>query len=326
MDQAAKAQRTKEFNMDKQDGQDGRTILGLAPILSILFIHVKTLGFSWCSLWLCGLLIHIRPAAQSCDSTVVGTLDIVKFDSKVFGNTRMLRVLLPPEYRLPMNRAHRYPVLYLNDGQNLFDVCTSIFNHEEWRVDETVPALIKAGEIPPIIVVGIDNAGRRLRPHEYLPYPDDTLSPPDPNPQGQKYPDFLLNEVIPFVEDHYRVRGGPGNRVLGGSSYGAGVALYTAIARPGAFAALLLESPSVYAAGYQLFKDAAAVQEWPRRVYIGTGTVQEPVEDVAKLADLFRRAGFDDHHLRVIVQEGGQHSESWWAKRLPEALKFLFAN
>src|ERR1035438_9294245 len=116
---------------------------------------------SWCSLCLCGLLIFSRAAtAQSCESTATGTLDIVKLDSKVFGNTRMLRVLLPPGYRLPMNSAHRYPVLYLNDGQNLFDVCTSIFNREEWRVDKTVGALIAAREIPPIIVVGIDNAGR----------------------------------------------------------------------------------------------------------------------------------------------------------------------
>jgi enterochelin esterase-like enzyme len=285
--------------------------------------------FSWRSLCLCGLLISLAPVAaaslQSCDSTVTGTLDILKFDSKVFGNTRMLRVLLPPGYRLPMNSAHRYPVLYLNDGQNLFDVCSSI-NHEEWRVDETVAALVAAREIPPIIVVGIDNAGRVQRTHEYLPYPDETLSPPDLNPQGQKYPQFLLGEVVPFIEDHYRVRGGPGNRVLGGSSYGAGAALYTVIAHPGSFAGLLLESPSVYASGYQLLKDAAAVHDWPHRIFIGTGTVQEPVEDVNKLAVLFRQAGFDDRHLRVMVQEGGRHSESWWAKRLPDALKFLFAN
>jgi enterochelin esterase-like enzyme len=288
-------------------------------------------GLSSCSLCLCGgfaLLWFAATAAsaQECTSTATGTLDLVKFDSKVFGNTRMLRVLLPAGYRLPMNGTRRYPVLYLNDGQNLFDVCTSIFNREEWRVDETVGELVSAREIPPIIVVGIDNAGGRLRPHEYLPYPDSTLTPADPNPQGKKYPEFLLDEVVPFIEDHYRVRGGPGNRVLGGSSYGAGAALYAVMARPASFAGLLLESPSVYASDYQFLKDAAAVHEWPRRVFIGTGTVQEPVEDVDKLAALFRKAGFDDRHLRVMVQEGGKHSESWWAKRLPEALKFLFAN
>jgi enterochelin esterase-like enzyme len=293
----------------------------------------RRIWFSLCSLCLCGsfalpaaprhpgeVRLPIRP--QSCDSTVTGTLDIVKFDSKIFGNTRMLRVLLPPGYRLPMNSAHRYPVLYLNDGQNLFDVCSSS-NHEEWRVDETANALETAREIQPIIIVGIDNGGS-ARAHEYLPYPDAKFSPSEPNPQGQKYPEFLLSEVVPFIEDHYRVRGGPGNRTLGGSSYGAGAALFTVIAHPGSFAGLLLESPSVYASDYQLLKDAATVHEWPRRIFIGMGTVQEPVEDVNKLAALFRQAGFDDRHLRVMVQEGGTHSEASWAKRLPDALKFLF--
>src|ERR1035438_10701812 len=90
----------------------------------------SSIWFSVCSLCLCGSFA-LPAAPQSCESTVTGTLDIVKFDSKIFGNTRMLRVLLPPGYRLPMNSAHRYPVLYLNDGQNLFDVCS---RSEERRV------------------------------------------------------------------------------------------------------------------------------------------------------------------------------------------------
>jgi enterochelin esterase-like enzyme len=275
-------------------------------------------------------LVAVSPlwgATQSCESTVTGSLDIVKFDSKIFGNTRMLRVLLPPGYRLPMNSRQRFQVLYLNDGQNLFDACTSS-RGEEWRVDETVAQLVAAHAIPPIIVVGIDNGGNsRQRANEYLPYPDTTFSPAVPDPQGKKYPQFLFSEVIPFIEDHYRVRGGAGNRVLGGSSYGAGAAIYTAIAQPGAFAGLLIESPSVYASDYHLLKDAAAVQEWPRRIFIGVGTSGgEPVDDVNKLAEIFRKAGVDERHLKVVVQQGGLHSESWWAKRLPDALKFLFPN
>src|SRR5438876_844169 len=142
-----------------------------------------------------------------------------------------------------------------------------------------------------------------FRPHEYLPYADETLSPPDPNPRGKLYPQFLLDEVIPFVEDRYRVRGGPGNRVLGGSSYGAGAALYAAITRPGSFAGLLLESPSVYASDYRILKDAATVREWPRRVFIGTGTIQEPVQDSQRLFEVFRKAGLDDQRVRRLVTE-----------------------
>ena len=276
-----------------------------------------------------GLLILLQgvPAStriqeRDCASTATGRLEIVPFQSRIFGNTRMLRVLLPPGYDRQAPR--RYPVLYLNDGQNLYDVCTSIFNREEWRVDETVDGLVSSGNIEPIIVVGIDNAGRRLRPREYLPYPDDTLSPPEPHPQGKLYPRFLLNEVVPFVEARYRILPGPENRALGGSSYGAGAALYAVVSRPGTFAGLLLESPSVYASDYQLLKDAEGVRRWPERVHIGTGTVGEPVDDVHRLEELLSRAGLDRRRLRVIVQPGGRHTETWWADRLPGALEFLF--
>jgi predicted alpha/beta superfamily hydrolase len=236
-----------------------------------------------------------------------------------------LRILLPAGYHLPANRERHYPVLYLNDGQNLFDVCTSLYNREEWRVDETITELTASGKLDALIVVGIDNGGRRLRPKEYLPYVDDTLSPPEPHPEGKLYPRFLLDEVVPFVEAHYRVLPGPRFRVLGGSSYGAGIALFTVMNRPGSFAGLLLESPSIYADNDHLLRDAPSVKVWPRRIYIGTGTVEEPVEDVQKLEALLRRTGLGDDRLRVIVEQGAGHSEKWWAGRLAKALQFLFS-
>ena len=260
--------------------------------------------------------------APPCSAT--GDLQIVPFQSKVFLAPRKLRVLLPPGYSLPQNRDRRYPVLYLNDGQDLFDVCTSIFGPAEWQVDETVDRLIKAGKLPPIIVVGIDNGGKRLRPREYLPYPDKTLSPPEPDPQGKLYPRFLLEEVVPFVEKRYRVLPGPRNRALGGSSYGAGIALYTIISRPGTFSGLLLESPSIYADDYHLLRLAARLRQWPSRIYLGTGTVNEPVQDVAKLRTFLEHAGVAPRRLRVVVQNGGSHSEKWWAERFPDAVQFLF--
>lgn len=270
------------------------------------------------------LLALLPPTAQHAACTATGDLEITPFESAVFPTQRSLRILLPPGYRLLANRDRRYPVLFLNDGQDLFDVCTSSFRREEWRVDETVDSLTVSNRIPPIIVVGIDNGGRRVRPREYLPYVDETLNPPELHPQGQQYPRFLLDEVVPFIEHHYRVRPGAQNRVLGGSSYGAGVALFTVIARPGSFAGLLLESPSVYADNYHLLKDAESVQLWPRRVFIGVGTVNEPVDDVQRLRALLEKAGLHDDRLRVVIQQGAEHSERWWAQRLPDALQFFF--
>jgi predicted alpha/beta superfamily hydrolase len=155
---------------------------------------------------------------QTAPCRVTGTLELRSFRSRVLNNTRYLRIWLPPHYHEAHNRNRRYPVLYLNDGQDVFDACTSIFNRQEWHADETATELIRAGQIPPLIIVGIDNAGRRDRPREYLPYPDDTLQPAVPIVDGKRYPEFLFDEVIPFIHREYRTRNDANSVYLGGSS------------------------------------------------------------------------------------------------------------
>jgi enterochelin esterase-like enzyme len=271
---------------------------------------------------------------------VVGDLRLRPFTSETFGNSRVLRVLLPAGYDLPANRGRRYPVLYLNDGQNLFDARTSTFTGREWRVDETVKALADAGRIPPLIVVGIDHAGRRARFHEYFPYPDRFLQPPDPTPQGRRYPAFLVDEVIPFVERRYRADRNAAHRGLGGSSAGALAAIYAAAQRPGVFGRLLVESPSIYVDDAHVLKDAAQVRVWPERIALGAGTGEdgrttcdpnatapepEVVTDLRRFADVLGDAGVDAARIRLTVTPCGTHDEAAWAARLPDALAFLYA-
>lgn len=264
-------------------------------------------------------------------------LRIHRLTSKIFENTRTIRVLLPPGYDKPENRKKCYPVLYLNDGQNLFDVSTSVFNPMEWQVDETVDDLIKKNEIKSLIVVGIDNAGKRERENEYLPYEDKYLQPPLPNPEGEKYPDFLTQEVLPFINRQYRVRTGAENTALGGSSYGALISLYAFIKRPDVFGRLLLESPSFYVSDAQILKEAEKLSRLPKKIYIGVGTNEtgqpncapgdwnaEAVEDVLKLKKILQDKKLADQRLKVVIEDCAAHNESVWAKRLPAALKFLF--
>ena len=279
-------------------------------------------------------------AAVAAPPAVVGDLRLRPFTSETFGNSRVLRVLLPPGYDLPVNRNRRYPVLYLNDGQNLFDAATSTFTGQEWRVDETVKELVAAGRIPPLIVVGVDHAGRRARFHEYFPYPDRFLDPPDPTPQGKRYPAFLVDEVIPFVERQYRADRIAAHRGLGGSSAGALAAIYAAVQRPGLFGRLLVESPSIYVDDAHVLKDAAAVRAWPQRIALGAGTAEggqttcdpqapapepEVVTDLRRFAKVLDDAGVDAARVRLTVTPCGTHDERAWAARLPDALAFLYA-
>jgi enterochelin esterase-like enzyme len=258
----------------------------------------------------------------------VGDLRLQQFRSRVFRNTRFLRVWLPPGYDDAQNAGRRYPVLYLNDGQNLFESATA-FAGVEWRVDETADQLIREGAVPPLIVVGMDNTGKdRLR--EYLPHR--SMHPLMLRVQGRYYPDFLMKEVMPFVERTYRVATGPENTGLGGSSLGALIALYTATLRPGVIGRLLLESPSLWASHRQAIKESRAVRIWPERIFLAVGTAETEnaersrtvVDDVRELAAVVRRAVLSERRLRLVIGEGAGHNESAWAARFPEALRFLF--
>jgi len=261
-------------------------------------------------------------------ASVVGDLRLHEFASRVYRNTRMLRVWLPPGYDAPENAARHYPVFYLNDGQNLFDSATA-FAGVEWRVDETAALMIGEGKIPPLIIVGIDNTGNE-RIKEFLPYR--SFSPPVLRPQGKRYPDFLINEVMPFVYERYRIARGRENTALGGSSLGALISLYTVLDRPGTFSRLLLESPSLFVSNRRILKYSRYFRQWPEKIFLAIGTREagredkdrQVVEDVRELQRIMQHAGLGDDQLRVRIDVGAGHNEAEWGKRFPEALGFLF--
>ena len=239
----------------------------------------------------------------------------------------MLRVWLPPGYDEPGN-GQRYPVLYLNDGQNLFDRATA-YTGVEWQADETADRLIRERVIPPIIIVGIDNAAAD-RAKEYVPYR--TFNPPVLRPLGRRYPEFLTHEVMPFVEQRYRAEREAQKNGLGGSSLGGLIALFTARVAPGMVGRLLVESPSLYMANRQMLREARNFREWPERIFVGVGTQETGraekdraiVDDVRALERILGRTGLGEGRLRVRIEEGASHNEGAWAGRFGEALRFLF--
>ncbi|MDR3748666.1 MAG: alpha/beta hydrolase-fold protein [Acidobacteriota bacterium] len=270
------------------------------------------------------------------DHSVVGWLEIVPFTSKTFHNTRMLRVWLPGNYFSPHNAQRKYPVLYLQDGQNLFDTATANAAGE-WHVDETLDHLVGSFKVPPMIVVGIDNAGEQ-RASEYLPYPDanhEKWGTPDLQKQearGKEYARFVITEVMPFIEKHYRVVVGAANTGIGGSSYGGAVSLNAVFEYPGVFGKALIESPIVGVGEGQLLKDAQTAKALPQKMFVAIGTSENPdaaysqqvVNDVKELEAVLRKRGMGPARLKVEVEEGAVHNEAAWTRRLPDALLFLY--
>jgi len=258
-------------------------------------------------------------------SAGVGRVERHVIDSRSLGAKRAIRVWLPPGFP---KKDVRYDVLYLNDGQNLFGSGNPETGGPGWRADATAAELIASGTIAPLVIVGIDNGGDRARGVDYLPVPDPFEAHPDP-PGADRYLTFVLDDVMPYVERRYPVARGPAHTGFGGSSYGAASALYAAIAHPGVFGRLLLESPSVGVGNGVLLEQARTVHDWPERIDIGVGSEEgrgrpQPSEALSSLIQILRAAGLGDDRLRVVVQEGGRHNEDAWASRLPAALSFLF--
>jgi predicted alpha/beta superfamily hydrolase len=254
-------------------------------------------------------------------------LDVHELSSLCLGVTRRLTVWTPPGWR--RRRGAPHPVLYLNDGQNLFE-SDRAFAGRTWRVPQTAARLVRAGRIPPMFIVGIDHGGVR-RGREYLPV-EDELNPSATNPLGREYAEFVTREVMPFIARTYPIARGASHTGFGGSSYGAVAALNTAMIKPGVFGRLLLESPSLYVGKEHLLERAAHVERWPGRIYLGVGTAEtsraerneETVRNVLRLEAVLRRSGLGPRRLRVVVHEGATHSEDAWAARFPHALEFLF--
>jgi enterochelin esterase-like enzyme len=268
-----------------------------------------------------------KPVAPVAVPIPFGQIWLHELRSQIFANTRLLRVWLPPDY--DGWGETRYPVLYLNDGQNLFDPTTA-FAGVHWQVSETATRLIAEQKICPLIIVGIDNTTTRA--DEYIPYP--SKDPNVLNAKGKFYPEFLQREVMPLIEERYPVMKGPANTGLGGSSLGGLITLYTQLAAPGIFGRALIESPSLFVAKRKILNESRRFSQWPELTYLAMGTREigdarkdaKIVNDLRDLESVLRTAGLDDQRLKVRIDEGASHSESAWAGRFPEALEFLFGD
>jgi predicted alpha/beta superfamily hydrolase len=248
------------------------------------------------------------------------------FPSKAVPHPRPLVVALPPGYDLHPDR--RYPVFYLHDGQNLFDDATA-FGGVAWGADETADRLARAGEVEPVILVGVGNTPARL--DEYGPKRTGRR-PRGPDP-ARSYGRFLVGEVKPFIDATYRTLPGPEATAVGGSSMGGLIALYLCRWHPDVFGLCAAVSPSLW---WDREYYLRSVRDHPPRgvkVWLDMGgregntpaAMQANARRAKRLAAALRGLGLaDGRDFRFAEFPDTGHTESAWGGRFDRVLRFLF--
>ncbi len=266
----------------------------------------------------------IRYAPTGPHHTLTGDFRMhYDFRSRFLPNDRHLLVYLPPEY--DDHTSRRYPVLYLNDGQNVFDGATSYVQGQDWGFDETAESLIRGGEIEPLIIVAIYNTGED-RIDEYTPTVDARLKK---GGAADLYGRLLVEEVKPLIDESYRTLVGPAQTGLGGSSLGGLVSLHLALKYPHVFGKLMAMSPSVWWDRGMILRRVQSLQVKPStRVWLDIGTKEGKLttRNVRTLRDALAIKGWrlgDD--LSYYEAKNALHDELAWGKRVDKALRFLFA-
>jgi predicted alpha/beta superfamily hydrolase len=232
--------------------------------------------------------------------------------------SRQVTILTPPGYDEPANATRTYPLLVMHDGQNCFN--EDRYFHGGWGAHTTSTSQIDAGVMAPLLLAFVDKTDSR--PAEYVP----GLGSGETT--AEHYLDFLQNDVVPFVEQRWRVAPGPANHGLGGSSYGGLISLYGAWTRPARWGVVMAMS-TAYA--YDFLGLAAATPGMlPLRLYVDSGTRDygggdDGMAQTTALSDLLVSKGWVlGTDLQHVIGQGHTHDESFWRRRLPGAYAWLY--
>lgn len=287
------------------------------------------------------ILAAAMVAAIACKSGsnefVVGNLEIFEAFESQFVEARTVRVWTPSDY----DPTVKYDVIYMHDGQNLFDASLT-WNQQEWGVDEVLTDLMKKGEIRPCIVVGIDNSP--LRYDEYYPSaicPDvpEGVIPEDFTPLGDEYLSFLVEEVKPWVDSRYSTWGDPAHTFIMGSSCGGLISSYAFCLYPDVFGGAgclsthsSLMNPYVQtsqkpaAETYLAYLKANLPADAEHLLYMDRGDCaidSEYAESQAAINEMIATLDWPQENYMYRYFPGKSHSEDDWRERLDIPVKFL---
>jgi predicted alpha/beta superfamily hydrolase len=248
-----------------------------------------------------------------------GRLDVIEqFQSAILGNARQVTIYLPPGYDERDER--RYPVLYMQDGQNLFDDFRA-FGGRSWRLHDAADAAIGARTASPMIIVGVDHA-EADRVHEYTPTVDEEKKA---GGRAGHYARMLLEELKPVIDAAYRTQ--PGESAVGGSSLGGLVSKHIALQFPEVFNRAAVMSPSVWWGKRVILTEVDAFQGPSRpRIWLDIGGREgrDALDGARALRDRLRAKGWNDANLRYYEDRRADHSEVAWRNRARKMLEFLF--
>ncbi len=257
-------------------------------------------------------------------STATKSVSILSdsFPIPQLSRTRRVWLYLPPDYA---TSGRRYPVLYLHDGQNVFNASTAYAG--EWGVDETLDSLHAQGD-PGVIVVAVDNGGTK-RMDEYSPWHNDRFG----GGEGGAYVEFLVRTLKPYIDAHYRTLPDRLHTGIGGSSMGGLISLYAILEHPEVFGRALVFSPAFWIApqAFDQARQARPLRPDPR-IYMDIGWLEGQAGDEGvyarlqqKMAETLAAAGFDTTtEVRSVVRADGKHAEWFWRREFPAAYLWLF--
>ncbi len=237
-----------------------------------------------------------------------------EYEIPQLGAKRKISALLPHDYD---QSDKLYPVLYLQDGQNLFNPMAP---YGDWAIDKSLTHLSEKG-LGGVIIIAVDH-GEEDRTKEYLPYDHNKFG----KGQGDCYVEFLKDKLIPYVNNHYRVSTVQEHTGIGGSSMGGLISLYAGLKEPSVFGKMMIFSPSLWLSE-EIYKDAEQFQpENNSQLYLYAGGKESEAHlpNIRRLESILKNK--NDYQLNVSVNFDGQHGEYYWGQEFPNAIKWLYFN
>ncbi|MFN3951332.1 MAG: alpha/beta hydrolase-fold protein [Thermaurantimonas sp.] len=254
------------------------------------------------------------------NSTAAANVSILSnaFFMPTLNRNRRIWIYLPLNYT---TTSESFPVLYMHDGQNLFDQATSFAG--EWQADETLNSLFHSlGKS--IIVVGIDNGGSQ-RINEYSPWVNSQYG----GGQGDQYMDFIVQYLKPYVDSAYRTLTSREGTGIMGSSMGGLISFYGGLRHQSVFSKIGIFSPSYWFSNQVWTYPATVGSQYPQRIYQLAGSLEgggSVAQQIGQMRQTLITAGFDDQLIQNKVVPNGQHTEAFWRQEFGEAVLWLFAD